>query len=188
MCDPFTMSALAIASFGVGVAKAVSAQQSRESQKDLAKANATLQRAQVRTNLQDEGEANTQKAFELSRQALAARGVAQASNLGDRSVRAIARSINFDLGQDKAIIEKNRQIAAQAAAAKLSGIDITLASQKGEIGDTSGVTLGLEIAGAGMSSLMNTGSLAMSAGMFAPPATPPPTQLDASTYLDEPIA
>ena len=150
MCEVATIANVIVAAtaVAVGTTQAVSAEQSREAQKELAKDNARLQRRQIKDALQDETEANAQKSFNLARQALAARSVAKASNLGDRSVRAIARAINFDLGQDKATIAKNQEIARRQAAARLTGIDITLASQKEQIGDTSGLRMGLEITGA----------------------------------------
>ncbi len=131
-----------------GTGLAIQAEYKRDAQKNLAKANAKLQRQQITAGLQEDYEANAHKSFDLSRQALAARGISQAANLGDRSVRAIGRAIGFEVGQDKAIIQRNSEIAARVAAAKLTGIDLTLASQKLQIGNTSGSLLAQDIVSA----------------------------------------
>lgn len=170
MCDPVTMTVVAVAVGSAvaaqGTVGAIGAEQSREAKKEYAKINARTQRGQVYANLQDQTEANAQKSFQLAQKALAARGVAQASNLGDRSVRAIGRAIGFELGQDQATIDKNQEIAQRTAAARLTGIDITLQSQKEQIGDTSGLQMGMEIAGAFIQGGMAAGQIIGAGGGF----------------------
>lgn len=166
MCDSQSLGIAAVAAtpFTGGTsllllpaAMAVSANEQRVFQKDLAKANAQLQREQIRATLQDETEAAAQKNFELAREALVAKGAAENTGLGDRSVKAISRAIGFDLGQDRATVEKNVETANRVASARLRGVDITLANQEAQIGDTSGfqtgidaITLGLGFAQTGL--------------------------------------
>lgn len=190
MCDPVTLTVVAI---GVTMAtqstmSAVSAEQSREAQKELAKRNARLQRGQVYSQLQQETEANAQKSLELARQAQIARGAAKAANLADRSVRAIGRSIGFQLGTDQATLERNQQIAAEQAAARLTGIDITLQSQKEQIGDTSGFAMGMDITSGLIQAGVSTAMLGATVGLGGGGAGSPATQLDASNFMDFMIA
>ena len=127
MCDPVSIGiTLAIVAGTTGSFGAEGQHQARKDQKKLVEANAVLQRSQVRTNLQETAEANADKQFQLSRKALLARGeVYNQASLGERSVRALGRSIGFDLGQDKATIQRNQKIAQDHAAARLYGINIT---------------------------------------------------------------
>lgn len=187
MCDSQTLGIVALAGvpFTGGaslvllpVAGAVSGNEQREFQKDLARSNAELQRQQVRDQLQQEAEAAGQKNFDLARKALVAQGKADNSGLGDRSVKAIGRAIGFDLGQDRATIEKNVEIANNVAAARLRGIDITLANQEAQIGDTSGLqtaidtfTLGLGFAQTGLGIASGISDLSPSPSLVDPEDT-----------------
>lgn len=186
MCDPLTIAvvAMGVGQAAGGIMSAVGQAKGRDAQSELAKRNARLQRGQVYDQLQQETEANAQKNLELARAAQTARGAVKASNLADRSVRAIGRSIGFQLGSDQATVARNQEIAQQQAAARLTGIDISLQSQKAQIGDTSGLTLGLDIGSAVIGSAMSTAMLGSSLGLGSPAAPPPPKTLDASTTMD----
>jgi len=157
MCDPVSI-AIAATYIAAGVAGQVSAQQGRVAQKKMAKANANLQRNQVKRQLAQKNEAAAEKSLELSRAYHAAKGQVAVQDLAQRSAAAIGRSIGFEVGRDQAVIASNTEEANLVASAQLRGIDITLESQKLQIGDTSGLALGLGIteaaisgAGAGMS-------------------------------------
>lgn len=152
MCDPVSITIAAVSigvvATGAGVAAGVSSQQGRVAQKKLAKSNARLQRRQVEAQAQQGAKARADAEFDAARAAAAAYGQAKAAGLSTRSVAAIGRAVNFDLGKDKATRAEQAKIASEVTAAKLQGIDITLASQEAQIGDTSGLTLGLDITNA----------------------------------------
>lgn len=148
MCDPVSISVgifAAVTTIASTTTSAVGAQETAKAQKEAARASAKLQRHQAEETAKREGEAAADKNFDLTRKALQARGQARNQDLGERSVRAIGRAIGFEMGQDKTTIQKNLELAEKQRAARLAGIDITLASQEAAIGDTSGLGLGLEI-------------------------------------------
>lgn len=140
---------LAIAAIAVSVASItttqVMADQQAKARKKLAKQNADLKRDQISAQHAQAAELSAQKMFELARSAQLAKGKAASKNLADRSVAAIGRSIGFELGQDKATLQKNQANIALEVGARLQGIELDLASQNLQIGDTSGLKLGLEI-------------------------------------------
>lgn len=140
---------------GLQMMNAAYSSEARSNQAELAKQNARLQRYQIAEQVGQESELSAQKAYELSRAALVARGSANAQNLGDRSVRALGRAIGFELGQDKSILARNIEIINAQAAARLQGVDISLASAKVQIGSSSNTSLGLEIFG----TIVETGRL-----------------------------
>ncbi len=151
MCEPISLStgiALAIAaaiSIASATTTAVMQQQQAKAQKKLAKANAALKRDQITRKQALSAEVSGQKMFELAKAAQLAKGAAEAQGLADRSVAAIGRAIGFELGQDKATLQKNQEIAAIESGAQLRGVQLDLDSQKLQIGDTSGARLGLQI-------------------------------------------
>lgn len=151
MCEPVTLSIIAASigagQAGVGIAKAISDDATRHNQLRLSSQNARLARSQVATQLSQEAEANAQKNFELARTAVATQGEIRASNLGDRSVRALGRAVGFELGQDKASVARNQEIANQEARARLLGIHITRQTEKQQIGPHGGMTLALNLIG-----------------------------------------
>ena len=153
MCDPVSLTVIVAATVAISTATAVEDQKAREAQKKLVKANANLQATQVRNKQGAQAEAAAQKEFNLTRAALTARGASKSTELGDRSVRAIGRAIGFELGSDKATVRRNQELAAETAAARLTGINLTEQSQLGQIGDTSGLRLGLEITGGVLSAV-----------------------------------
>ena len=152
MCDPVTLTLVA-ASAGelgkatVGIVQAINADATRHNQLRLSAQNARLARSQVSNQLAQEAEANAQKNFELARTAVAVRGEAQASNLGDRSVRALGRAVGFELGQDRASVARNQEIANAEARARLMGIQITRETEKSQIGEHGGMTLAFSLLG-----------------------------------------
>lgn len=129
------------------ITNSVYSSEARSNQAEMAKQNARLQRYQIHEQLGQETEAAAQRAYELSRAALAARGSVNATNLADRSVRAIGRAIGFELGQDKSTVARNVEIINAQAAARLAGVDISLASAKAQIGSHGGLALAMEITG-----------------------------------------
>lgn len=129
------------------ITNSVYSSEARSNQAEMAKQNARLQRHQIHEQLGQETEAAAQRAYELSRAALAARGSVNATNLADRSVRAIGRAIGFELGQDKSTVARNVEIINAQAAARLAGVDISLASAKAQIGSHGATALALEITG-----------------------------------------
>ena len=157
MCDPVSIT-IAVVAISAGVTAQVQAQQARVAQKKMAKANANLQRGQVKRQLSQKNAVAAEKSLELSRAYHAAKGQVAVQDLAQRSAAAIGRSIGFEVGRDQAVIAANTEEANLVASAQLRGIDITLDSQKLQIGDTSGLALGLGItesvisgAGTGMS-------------------------------------
>ncbi len=141
---------LAATSVGLGTSiyNSVSLAEQRKNQDKLSEWNAKLQRGQIEDEQRHNQEAASQKTFELARSALADRGVIRSSSLGDRSVRALGRAIGFNLGQDRAVIKRNSEIANQEAAARLTGVALTRQSEIQSIGDTTGLVAGLEIGSA----------------------------------------
>ena len=137
----------------IQITNSVYSSEARSNQAETAKQNARLQRYQISEQLGQETEASAQRAYELSRAALVSRGAVNATNLADRSVRALGRSIGFELGQDKSTIARNVEIINAQAAARLAGVDISLASAKGQIGSTSSTALAIEITGSVFQSL-----------------------------------
>ena len=169
MCEPVSISlaiTAAVVSIASSTANAVMQAQQAKAQKASAKAAANLKRDQIASKHSQAAEASGNKMFELARQAQIAKGAVSAQGLSDRSVAAIGRSIGFELGQDKATLKRNQEIAAEHVGAQLHGIDLELVSQKQQIGDTSGVKLGFQVAG-GVASGINTGlSLGNALGGF----------------------
>lgn len=127
--------AVSVKNKAIGIPRAIQGEQMKRRQWNMARDNAMLQTTQVKNNLMSEADAAAERSFQLARAALQTRGRVQASPLGDNSVRAISRAIGFELGQDTSILEKNVELANQAARARLAGIDLTLADQKLQIGD-----------------------------------------------------
>lgn len=119
---------------GLGIRQAQVAEANAKDQQRLSKENQKLQQAEVQRSLNEQGEATAQRKYELARAALAARGKVDSTNLGDNSVRAIRRSIGFELGSDRATIDRNRELLRDEGYAKLRGINITRASEKLQIG------------------------------------------------------
>lgn len=151
-------SALAAVGSTAGtIAGQVNQQKSAKNQQTLANQSAALQTRQIAAQAQADSEASAGRALELSRASLIAKGQAKASGLGDRSVRAIGRSIGFDLGSDLATLERNQQLGNLQSNARLQGINLDLNSQRQQIGDTSGLGLGLQIGG----TLANAGGQAL---------------------------
>jgi hypothetical protein len=180
MCEPATIALIAIAIVAIAsvastTTVAVNAQKAAEAQNKVSKANARLKRQQTAQAQAQESEANAQKAFELARQAQVAKGAAKAKNLGERSVRAIGRSIGFQLGSDKATLQRNQEIAATTAAARLRGIDLTRTSEQIQIGDTSGVTMGLAIGTGVLSAAGGAVAGASNLGLGIPSTSTAPT-------------
>ena len=121
---------------GLPVLTAMNEADVKAGQKDVAKAAASHQRSQVTRALHVEAEQEAQKRFALARDAQKAFGRAKVQDLGDRSVRALGRAVGFELGQEVSTLERNSQRASEIAAARLTGIDFTLAAQKDQIGPT----------------------------------------------------
>lgn len=148
---------LALASLAIGVgggiASGVQAEQSAAAAKKTSKKGAASKKIAALTAQQQGAEAAAQKQFQASRAALAAKGKVKASNLGDRSVAALSRAVGFELGTDKATIRRNQQIANLEASARLFGIDVEAQSRRNRIGETGGLTLGLNTG----ATLLNSG-------------------------------
>ena len=163
-----TLAVSAVASAGSGTAQAVNQQKAAKSQNKLSQMNQELQNAQVGRAQTQQAEAQANRAFELSRQFQMSKGQAQNAGLGDRSVRAIGRSLGFQLGADKATLKRNQEIANTQAAARMRGIQLTRESEKIQIGDTSAAGLGLQIGtsviGAASSAVSSAGSLGFGKG------------------------
>ena len=147
MCEPLTIAAIVV---GVTVAAsgtvaAVEQQKAAEQKKKAAKRQFTIEESLANRELVGASEQNAELNYELARKAAEDRGVIQTSGLGDRSVRAIGRSIGFQLGQDVATVQKNMDTARTNARTRLA-----LGRQRRDAiyeaaGDTSGVRLGLGI-------------------------------------------
>ena len=168
MCEPVSIS-LAIASsialtIASTTANAIMQQQQASAQKKLAKAAANLKRTQVSAKQALGAESAGQRMFELAKAAQLAKGTVASANLADRSVAAIGRSIGFELGQDKATIQKNQETAALETGARLRGIDLDLDSQLLQIGDTSGLRLGLQIGGAVVAGIGSAATAGLAGG------------------------
>lgn len=167
MCEPISLStgiALAIAA-AIAIASAtttaVMQQQQAKARAKLAKQNAALKRDQIATKQALGAEVSGQKMFELAKAAQLAKGAAESQGLADRSVAAIGRSIGFELGQDKATLQKNQDIASLEAGSQLRGVQLDLDSQLLQIGDTSGLKMGLSIG----FSVLQAGGTAIAGGI-----------------------
>ncbi len=151
---------IALTSLALGVAGAtfsgVDSENKRESAKKGIKRNAASQKIAALNANQQGSEAAAQTQFEASRAALAAAGKIKATNLGDRSVAALSRAVGFELGSDKATIKRNQEIANLEASARLFGIQSEEDTRRNLIGETGGLTFGL-----------NTGATFLNSGASA---------------------
>jgi len=148
MCEPISISlAITAITIAASTAATVQAQKAKVAQKRLAKRNARLQRSQIQRTLQKETEASAEKLLELSRAHVAQKGAVASQDFGGRSLRAIGRSIGFEVGRDGAIIDANQEQANVIAASQIEGVDLTLQGQMLSIGDTSKLGFGLKLAG-----------------------------------------
>lgn len=157
MCSP-TLIALAVSAAVSVTTTSVSAANQTKAGKNankVSKWNQDLKNAQIGANNQQASEAAAHKAFDASRKFQLARAASQNSGLGDNSIRAIGRSLGFELGQDKTTLERNQELANQAAGYQIYGVDLTRESEQVQIGDTSGsglaASIGLGVVGAAAS-------------------------------------
>lgn len=156
MCDPLTIGIIVgVTVAATGTVTAVEQQKAAEQKKKAAKRQFTIEESLANRELVGASEQNAELNYELARQAAEDRGVIQSSGLGERSVRAIGRSIGFQLGQDVATVQKNMDTARTNARTRLA-----LGRQRRDAiyeaaGDTSGKRLGL---GIGLSLLQGVGA------------------------------
>lgn len=169
MCDPvsiiLTTAAVAGAgTFGTGVAGAVEAREQAQHANRLSRANQRLGKSQTSRELHVRTQENARQTFSVAREALAARGSAQASGLGERSIRALTRAISVQENADLATIATNQENARVEAAARLQALELQRASERAQIGSggvTDLATGVLTSAVAGLTTFASLGSSAL---------------------------
>jgi len=171
MCDPVTITALAVgaAATGGGAFDAVNKHKAAKSAKNQAKNAYRQARVDVGSRLQDEAEAAANQQFELARARLEQRGEIRASGASENSVRALSRMAGFEIGQEQAMNERNFQEAEIAARQGLIAANQARDAAYIQAGDTSGVGLGMGLLGAAVGGVTAGASAGMMMSSF--PAT-----------------
>lgn len=118
------------AGLATGAQQAVAADEAAGEAEVLSQDKAKLAQAEANRELGEAGEVAAQERFNLAREALSQRSVAQNSGLSANSVRALSRSADFQAGLDKTTVSRNLEIKRQRAAATLRGVQLTRTAEK----------------------------------------------------------
>lgn len=167
MCEPATLITIgtyagyaAVAGgLAAGTASAVQEQKAAEERKKAADKALSFATAESAKITRDEAEATAEESFELARTAAVNRGLAQNSGLGVTSVRALSQAVGFQLGQDKATLEKNMRTANADQRARIDAANMQRESEYGQAGDTTGLRLGLQIGGSLITAAVGAGAV-----------------------------
>jgi len=164
MCEPVTIGTaiaygVVAAGLAAGTTTAVLEQQAAVEKKksaDKALSFATAESAQI---TRGEAETTAEESYELAREAAINRGLAQNSGLGVTSVRALTKAVGFQLGQDRATLQKNMATANADAHARLDAANMQRESEYGQAGDTTGLRLGLNIGASVVTAVVGAGAV-----------------------------
>lgn len=150
MCEPVTIAAITVGVVAAasGTASAVEKQEQAEAMKSMSATKLAFDTAKIKANLESKAEQAAEQRLELARDAAEARGRVLNTGAGDNSIRALSRAVGFELGQDQATVDKNVRIANRVAADQLFTARMQHEQTRQKAGDTSGVRLGFDIAGA----------------------------------------
>jgi len=149
MCDP-TLGLLT-ASLIVAVASiattAVTADRQADNQERLADAQFEFEDQQAKLRAAEAQEAAAEERSALAEEAARARGVAQTSGLGDRSLASFLRDISRREGRSNALIDRNLELAARQTQALQQGSALSRAGKLLDIdaGRPSAAVVGLQI-------------------------------------------
>lgn len=167
MCDPATITTIATVSgyaavaagFGVGVATAVEEQEAAVARKKAANAALVADVADSQLQLRNETEEAAEANYQLAREAAINRGLAQNSGLGVTSVNALGRAVGFELGQDRATVQKNMKTANAEAWQRIDAANQQREAEYEAAGDTTGLRVGLKIGGAAIMAVVGAGAV-----------------------------
>ena len=147
MCDPVSIGLGVTAGVGLiaGTTSAVMEQEAAVDRKKAADKALSFETAESAKITRDKAEQTAEESFELAREAAVNRGLARNSGLGVTSVRALSQAVGFQLGQDRATLDKNMRTANADASARLDAANQQRESEYGQAGDTTGLRLGLNL-------------------------------------------
>jgi len=149
MCDPASISAaIIVTGLVAGTTSAAVEQKSAEEKKKAADKALMFEVGESAAITQQEAEVSAEESFQLAREAAINRGLAQNSGLGVTSVRALSQAVGFDLGQDRATLQKNMKTANADAMRRVEVANANREAAYAEAGDTTGLRMGLQIGGA----------------------------------------
>ena len=179
MCDPVTITGLVVGGMaaGGGITDSVNKHKAAKSAKNQAKNAYRQARVDVGSRLQDEAEAAANDQFELARARLEQQGEIRASGASQNSVRALSRLVGFEIGQEQAAVNRNFEEAEVAARQGLVAANKARDAAYIAAGDTSGVALGMNIAGSVVGGAMQGLSAASMMSSLPAPSTPAPGPL-----------
>jgi hypothetical protein len=106
---------------------------------------AVAEQAQITQEQHQESEKAAQQGFQLQRAALEAVGSVDNANLSDRSVKALGRAVNFELGTDQATVDRNVEFARQSAQSQLNNVSARLEQTRVGVGNLGAGSLAASI-------------------------------------------
>ena len=155
MCDPVTIGVVVgIVGVTAGTTTAVIEQKNAEEQKKAADKTLSFEAGKSGLITRQAAEEAAEENYRLAREAAVNRGLAYNSGLGVTSVRALSSAVGFELGQDKATVQKNMDTANADAMARMDAANMNRESAYGVAGDTTGLRLGLNIGGSIVTSVI----------------------------------